>query len=342
MRITDPASLERDQRETMAKQLEQFYRSFIHGGTEQSVAAWREDVEQRLDLKLKLEDKPKHESREELVNRALRSAFAFLTSVAGRSVSDATAMLQTTALMTQLRRDAQEEMLATLNATLEPPAFGPPEIDPSDPLVDQFITALVDCGFDDHCLEPHIEALIIEVGAWFRRPADVTGDIIAKVCSGHVSMRLADGAVKDDYDPAYASEILRLLPPERSITGIYNQIQMRQNGQTTDMEQACLVCLNADQTADGQVILFRFDQPNPIVWTSDTTARIRRRKGFLIDDCVITNGHWNDGQWNDGQTRLQRELLLPGSIRSRKFANRFAPLLKAIVQTPEDADSGSS
>ncbi|MFN9717727.1 MAG: hypothetical protein ACK58L_03475, partial [Planctomycetota bacterium] len=54
--ISDSAMLTREQREDIARQLEQFFLHHIHGASAAAVHKWRDGAENRLDLKLSLQD----------------------------------------------------------------------------------------------------------------------------------------------------------------------------------------------------------------------------------------------------------------------------------------------
>ena len=56
LQLADPAMLTREEREAIAKNLEMFFTSHIHGANESNLKKWRDGFEQRFDLRLTLKE----------------------------------------------------------------------------------------------------------------------------------------------------------------------------------------------------------------------------------------------------------------------------------------------
>jgi hypothetical protein len=91
LQLADPAMLPREEREVIAKHLEAFFTSHIHGATEANLKKWRDGFEQRFDLRLTLDGirKSRPDSEQNDLQLALHSLASFLQSVAGVSVTGA-------------------------------------------------------------------------------------------------------------------------------------------------------------------------------------------------------------------------------------------------------------
>ena len=140
--------LKQPERQQIARRLERFFQTFIHGKTRKLVDDWRAGVEQRLGLKLQLPDslpatlteKAAAEPHGEQLT-ACRSLAGFLICVKGCPLDDLETRLNFAESFQTL--DEQQRCSLLEDVTVNPPyAFEPPDLDVSLTTVTQYVTDL--------------------------------------------------------------------------------------------------------------------------------------------------------------------------------------------------------
>src|SRR5712691_1609378 len=141
-------SLSLPDRQRIARRLERFFQTFIHGKTRKLVDDWRAGVEQRLGLKLHFADTLPATSRETTALephgeqlKAATSLAAFLICVKGCPLDDLETRLNFADSFRKLDEQQRRSLLEEISSNA-PYAFDPPDLDVSLPTVTQYVTDL--------------------------------------------------------------------------------------------------------------------------------------------------------------------------------------------------------
>ncbi len=173
LQLADPAMLPREEREVIAKHLEAFFTSHIHGATEANLKKWRDGFEQRFDLRLTLDGirKSRSDSEQNELQLALHSLASFLQSVAGVSVTGAIHAMADLKTSLRLADSERSAIIAEVCRATASQAFEPPTLDPAAPITNDFLSDLATCCTISEHPDEQVEQLACEVSRYFRRPA---------------------------------------------------------------------------------------------------------------------------------------------------------------------------
>ena len=191
LRIVDPTILSRPDREQIARQLEQFFANAIHGVTNSDRVEWKNDVEQRLDLKLTLGQPTESSTNGAGAEVVVRAVHAFLTSIAAAEPSQAVRFLEQCSLITGVAIEQRSSLLAELSTKTDA-AFEPPDIDPGSEMAGSFLKSLVAGNVFCGPMDENVEKLLIETCCFYRRShADAT-TLIDDAYRGHLRHRCTE------------------------------------------------------------------------------------------------------------------------------------------------------
>ena len=319
-RLSDPAMLTRPEREGIAKRLEAFFQNNLHGIQAADRAQWQADVEQRLDLKMQLHDQPLDESH---ARAAVASVAAFLTHILTVPAEELIPLLEGSQLILAVAVDGRSDLLEGLgDGSVIPEQFHPPDIDPAASLTEQYLHDLYETAVASGRCDDHIEGLLLETGSYFRRPQEESQAKLDACFQQQLQLRRKDGQSCDALHPAVVRTVLQDLKPAQQVTAVYHDVHAQQGKEAHDLADA-IACL-----IDGRLKVFASTTTASAVWESDATTQVRRIRGYVIDDCELTGGHWH--------TSSHGAIRLPGTLTGGGFQKRFAPILAAF---PASTDS---
>lgn len=324
-RLNDPAGLPREQREDVAHRLEQFYQHWIHGKKPDLESAWREDVESRLDLRLKLQS-PSAGETAEAVSASIQSVYSFLRSTAGVSSATAVRALGASDLMHRLPVDRRAEVLGQLSASGESD-FRPPDLDPDSELAEIYLQSLTACAIREAKPDENVDALLIEAWCYFRRTREEAQAAIDRLRIDQVRSRCAappesGKQLTGDFALALVAE----LHDGEQITFLSAEARFAPSGHPQATGTFAVL-----QTTSGRRAILLGGTTAHVVWTSHGLVEIARDKGVFIDDCLVRGGQWLETSAadtaNDQEVNHDREIRLPGSLRAGGFRREFAAVL---------------
>ncbi|MCA9050190.1 MAG: hypothetical protein KDA89_15750 [Planctomycetaceae bacterium] len=352
----DPAIVTREQRERIAQELEEFFRRNIHGVTDSNRNEWREAVESRLDLRLKLEESARPHKESQSV-AAAAAVFRFLQSVVGLTPEEAVQRLGDAQLLQHLSDEERGEVLSDLkNGATPDRGFHPPDLDPGSEVAGLFLKELVTCAMPNGDCDEHVEQLLTETICYFRR--SVTD--AASLLHGHrvqlLTARCDAGVSLKRLPEAVIRVLTAELQNNERLVRVYDEVQMSvepaavadspaeidpmstnstvvsaADESSADESSAdrhagilppanlFLCCLRPESNAPIRCILIDADQQH-VIWISAGDAAASRIRGRLIDDCEIRGGKWLHGH-------LAGHITVPGSLTGGGFTRMFGLLM---------------
>lgn len=312
--LSDPALLTREEREQIAAGLETFFASFIHGATERDVEKWQSDFEERFDMRLQLKTSTGTEAIDRTFD-SVRSIHSFLESVVGLTGDDLGTALRTSDLFHQLDATAQEQLLST-----SADGFTPPDFDPTESAVDDYLNDLIQTAIASTTPDENIERLLCETGAYFRRPIPEMQDRIDAAFIDRVTKSFVENAPTRKI-PVSLARILHSHPD--TATFAYPDVYCLSDGRRIDIENTWLVGMIGSEQ---NVLAFQADRTNEPIWRANKPT-VTRDKGFLIDDCQLSNGDWQTNAFAP-----KTVLAVAGTIRGGGYTRYFGPLLDQCNQ----------
>ena len=320
LRIEDPAVLPRADREQIATRLESFYGQYIHGADADRVK-WQDDLEARFDLKLSLSGQSQITSLEEQAEQSLTSVYRFLTTVINEPADAALILVADTHLLNNIPLEKRTSLLDRLRQQCGETGFEPPNLEPAAPATDEFLTTLMKCAVATGGCDQHIQELLLETAAYFRRTHDealalldiVFCERLAACADEHVNLKKLPSAA--------VQQILQTMTSDETLAFTYTEIELQHNGAADEPDGAVLFGLTHQDARKRRALLYLPVQG--IVWQHEGTIDVSRRRGFLIDDCEIHGGAWVTDLSADA-------IIVSGSLTGGGFDKTFGPLVPAV------------
>lgn len=320
--LSDPALLTRGEREQIAQQLEKFFADFVHGATARDIQNWQESFEERFDMKLKLADPANRPAATDHATECVRSIAAFLQLVVGVDERDIEQRLVKSSLFCQMSATVKAETLGSLSES-----FQPPNLEPSNPAVDEYLRDLVKTVAANIQPDRDIERLLVETGAYFRRPVQQIQEDIDAAFVSRIASQFVEAAPEKKIPAALARAIITHSPTARVLFA-YPDLSVGAGDESASIEEAWLVAFESN--AATALIAFRpTEGPEPF-WTAAKPVA-SRDKGFLIDDCRLQGGTWSAGEFP-----ASAALVVAGTIRGGGYMRWFGPLLELCETTELD------
>ncbi|MEY4187925.1 MAG: hypothetical protein RIT02_2959 [Planctomycetota bacterium] len=313
LQLAQPSLLSREQREVIAGELEKFYSSHIHGGSEQTIAGWRTGVEERLSLRLQLHGGPVVVAdRTALLLAAAQSLVGFLQllpELTDQQWRQTLSGLQITRQLPHEQRDRLLEVRPAADAAIPEP----PPLDPASELVDLYLQDLACCAVAGAEPADELEQLAIEAAGWFRRsPSDMH-----RWLDSAWKIRLRWECVEPRQVELLEIGVARLFFCHRQagekLAFCYGGLQQVVGDAVQPLAGAWLLGL-ADESGRRRVVAAVADG-SPILWQADAPLRISRISGLFVDDARLSGGASSAG------------LQLAGNLRAGRYSTWFGPLL---------------
>ena len=314
-RISDPAILTRPERETIAAQLEAFFTQSLHGIKEQDKADWKADVESRLDLRLQLTDEPKIRPHHKAAVDAVCSVHSFLVSIVNVPPAAAIKLVESTDLMPKVKLEDRAALLAGLNSIGPENRFEPPDLDPSTDQANDFLEALFECTVQSGRCGKEVEQLLLETGSYFRRSKDESILLLDKTFRDQLAYRTVTDSPTAKLSPQIVRIILDDINDGEQLAAVYDSISLKTGDKQTPAPECRFVVL---QVGDGKIraLLLSADDSASTAWHSSPAVTTFRRKGYLVDDCEVSGGHWH--------TSESDSIVIAGSMTGGGYHKMFA------------------
>ncbi|MEZ6127257.1 MAG: hypothetical protein R3C59_01080 [Planctomycetaceae bacterium] len=318
-RMTDSALLGRAERDQIARRLEHFFLNYIHGSTDKDRAAWQNDVESRLDLKLSFGTATAVATSEAQATAAVSSVYNFLTSVANVPHEQSQRLLEHTALMNEVPLEQRAALLASLHAAGS--RFEPPDLDPAAALTELYLVALVESVVEANPPDPHIEELVLETACYFRRSREEGVSLFDAARLRSLQRRSRDGLKLTQLGSEQLRGILSSMTPSWKLAAFFFGVAIRQSGVLVEQPDAVLFAVTqADGTAT-RLSLWS-DASRGEIWVADEGAwSTKRIRGYLIDDCEVAGG-----EWRSDVLPVPDAIVLSGAVLGGGYDRMFACL----------------
>lgn len=326
LQLADPAMLSREEREVIAKQLEVFFTTHIHGATEANVKKWRDGFEHRFDLRLTLDGIQKSESRSEQQDlpTALNSLAGFLQSVAGVSIDAAIhvmAEFRTTARISAANRSATIAEACRL-ATGQ--AFEPPALDPASAITNDYLNDLAACCTASQQPDEQVEQLASEVSRYFRRPAQDMQNSLDAAWRSQAKLHASNPTACDHLIAGVARAFFSVRKPDELLAFCYGDLSRIIGESATPLPDAWLLGLELPAHSNRRAIAIECGRDPRILWESTCPLQTARTKGLFLDDARIAGGKWAEATV---PSSTPAELAVSGSLRGGRFRSYFRDLL---------------
>ena len=326
LQLADPAMLTREEREVIARHLEAFFMSHIHGATDSNLKKWREGFEQRFDLRLTLEGirTTKSDAEQNEQHTAVKSLAEFLQSVVGLSVTDA---IQTLADLNVSIRIPASERSATIAAACRAAAgasFEPPSLDPGAGIMNDFLRDLATCCTVSERPDEHVEQLAREVSRYFRRPAEEMHSSLEAAWRSRAKQHSSNSSVCDLLQDGVARAFLELRQNGAVLVFCYGDLNRMVGKSEVAVPNSWLLGLERTDQSHRHAIVIECGREPRILWESICPLKTARTRGMFLDDARIAGGQWLEASVANG---LTGDLVVSGSLRGGRFRSYFEDLL---------------
>lgn len=326
LQLTDPAMLPREEREVIAKHLEAFFTTHIHGATDANLKKWREGFEQRFDLRLTLDGvrRVKSDAEQNELQTALHSLASFLQSVAGVSVTSTMHAMSDLKTSLRLADSDRSVIIAEACRATAGQAFEPPTLDPASPITNDFLNDLANCCTVSQHPDEQVEQLACEVSRYFRRPTQDMQNSLEAAWRFRAKLISSNPTACDHLIGKVARGFFELRKDNEQLAFCYGELR-RVSGETADpLPDTWLLGLEQTSPSDRRVIAIDFGREPRILWESACPLMTSRMKGLFLDDARIAGGKWTEATVESSQIS---ELAVSGSLRGGRFRTYFKDLL---------------
>jgi len=329
LHLADPGMLSREERETMARQLEQFFTTYIHGANEANIKRWRERVEHRFDLKLKL-DSPQGTattSRSQQIEHAARSEAGFLRRIVlleGAPLEQAVRSLRTFSMLSESQKQSLIHELSVKSAESH---FEPPELDPGSDLTDIFLKDLSTCCTVLEQPDDHLEQLVCETCRYFRRPATEARIAIETAWRQRLRWHCLDESLADELPNGLARVFFLHRQPDEKLAFVYGGLSRRMGASLLPIHNGWLMALVSSSNGQRRAIAVAMENSTAVIWNAKAPLQVDRVPGLMIDDALIKGGTWLDDRDSQPATGDPPDLLVSGSLRGGRYKSYFRNLL---------------
>ncbi len=326
LQLADPAMLPREEREIIAKHLEAFFTSHIHGATEANLKKWRDGFEHRFDLRLTLGGvrKLKSDAEQNELQTALRSLASFLQSVAGVSVTGTMHAMADLKMSLRLADADRSAIIAEICRTTTGQSYEPPTLDPASPITNDFLSDLANCCTVSQHPDEQVEQLACEVSRYFRRPAQDMQDSLEAAWWFRAKLISSNPTAYDHLIGKVARGFFELRKDNEKLAFCYGDLS-RVSGETADpLPDTWLLGLEQGNSSDRRVVAIDCAREPRILWESACPLKTSRTKGLFLDDARIAGGKWTETTVVNSQ---MSELAVSGSLRGGRFRTYFKDLL---------------
>jgi hypothetical protein len=323
--------LNSDERRAVATRLERFLETFIHGKSADRIRRWKAAAEERLGLKLSIASAVSSLSVRDQILDAAASLMSFLVTVKQLEPPEAAQLVETTRIFEQLPKEKRREGLELLINSASY-FFEHPDLDPDGDMADIYLDDLAALHARLPPRAAAIEATLIDVAAYLRRPAKKMQGLIERHYAAMLATRLPRESFPRRIPAAAARAALDLLgePPQHGVF-LYGPAQL----EWADDERSAarfnsLWLLGIDR----RLLLFSAaDQPR-VIWSGKAGGvHAEPIRQLLATSCRLTGGAWQMPAPHPLAIRLSAGF-------AGSYSSYFGPLLSVVgtlrVPSPEN------
>lgn len=340
LQLADPAMLPREERESIAKHLEAFFTSHVHGATEANLKKWRDGFEQRFDLRLTLDAarKSKPDSEQNELQTALHSLASFLQAVAGVSISGALHAM--TELKTSLRLADFERstIIADVCRAAAGQTFDPPTLDPASPITNDFLNDLANCCTVSQHPDEQVEQLACEVSRYFRRPAQDMLNSLEAAWRSRAKLHSSNLTAWEHLTGKVARAFFEVRQDDEKLLFCYGDLSRVEGDLIQPLPETWLLGFEKSNPGNCRAIAVKCGREPRILWESVCPLATTRTKGLFLDDARIAGGHWSEATVIGAPITVINSktpvLCISGSLRGGRFRSYFKDLLAVSEPLP--------
>ena len=326
LQLADPAMLPREEREIIAKHLEAFFTSHIHGAIEANLKKWSDGFEQRFDLRLTLGGvrKSKPDSEQNELQTALHSLSSFLQTAAGVSVTSTMHAMADLKISLRLADSERSAVIADACRAAASQAFEPPTLDPASPITNDFLSDLANCCTVSQHPDEQVEQLACEVSRYFRRPAQDMQNSLEAAWQFRAKLIATNPAACDHLIGKAARGFFALRKDDEKLAFCYGDLSRVSGEAAEPLPDTWLLGLEQTGSSDRRAVAIECGREPRILWESTCPLKTSRTKGLFLDDARIAGGKWTETTL---QNSHMSELAVSGSLRGGRFRTYFKDLL---------------
>lgn len=338
-----------EQREVIAGRLEKFFHHSIHGRRETLVAAWKEGVEERLGVKLRIDTGAQAASHESQQREALSSIASFLMEVKGLAPDALEALLRQCQSYKQIEADAAESWLEAI-VKAPPMMFGFPDLEPTDEVLVDYIKDLVHLAVSVAPFDIRADLLLQEVAAYYRYEAKELQEALEKGYVETLAGLLPENSPARKVKPAIAAALLQVLEEEQPVL-LYDGLSIDLDALdkadqgalakvVKQMQQRALWLFGTEQ----RLMLLSIDASRAglsrdvqCLWQVEVTAlpggaTLSEKKGMLASEYLLQGGVWQVEAFE--KRGVAPHIRISGKMMSRADT-RFGPLKTLLAGEPQ-------
>jgi hypothetical protein len=320
------------ERRAIAQRLEKFFHAFIHGKTEERTTLWREEVEQRLAVKLSLEAPGASASVETQRRDAIRSLASFLLAVKEREPHELPELLLLARLYRERAEDQRDRLLEELREN-PPFFFEQPDLEPEGETAQVFLDDLARLTVRVPPFDVPSDEVLEDVALYLRSDAKEFQRNIDAKREALLRERLQNPPVGKLTSGGVRAVLQQLGPEERPLF-LYGDARLEwprgwRRGAYPHGELWLLGC-------DDRVLLVNVSAANEseVFWSGGSDVSFRRLKGYISDDVFLAGG-----DWALEQAPHPEGIRLAGQM-GHKWETHFRPLLEFCRQPPQTQGAG--
>lgn len=343
-RLSDPASLSREQRETIAVNLERFVTEVIHGVSDNDLKDWVDDTEARLDLKLKLNSSDAGSAaNQQQVQTCLQSIQGFSQTILADDSNSLLRCAESLQLLKKLPLDNRQQFLRQLSSE-QMVDFDAPDLDPESELLPVYLEDLVTAAIATQKCEHHHFNLLLETAMHFRLSRDDAFKAVARSCRRFLQSVMSSEDLERSLNDHQAVAVAFVCRPSEMIIDAFTSVEpaVSEANDWWKKDPAALFVLNDSETSVRSVCLVTQPFVDHGRWSRATEWSVQAVEGYVYDDCRIelrADDAGNvDPESNPSPWARLSTLNLGGTLLNRKFERRFASLLPV----PRDTEATTS
>jgi hypothetical protein len=285
-------SISQNDRQEVAKKLERFFRTFVHGKTKQRAEEWLDDLESRLGVRLAIPEL-EHQSEAEFTGadndrrNAAASLAGFLVGVKARPLAEMRERLAEGKTLGSLDTKEASKILDEL--ALDPSQFfEPPDLDASSDALDDYFEDLIDLAVLTPPQDVQADDLILETATYFGRDVKKTRSQIDRQYVELIATQLPSDAPSRKVEAAAARLLVAELGEEESPLFVYPSVSISPaTGAPRLPESPGNVWLAG---TDSRLMLLS-EKLGLLCSADPSSMTVEKVDGMVIDDCRLT-GTW--------------------------------------------------
>jgi hypothetical protein len=307
-----------EEKMAIARRLERFLETFIHGQTPERVTAWRGEVEGRLGVKLNVASKADPLSVEQQTTEAIRSLASFALAIKEREPEALPELLGYSQLFHDLPPDLRSQTLVTLMDN-PPYFFEHPTLDGNSPVATRYLQDLAVLAAKTAPHEAIIDEMLVDVAVYLRQDARRMRRLLDKQYVQWLADQLPADAPERRFAPEVARAVLDVIGPREQLQFVYGNVAFDwpegTHAPSFPKQNTWLVGV-ADR-----LIVFSLAERPMLLWRADGEVIAERVRGYLAGDLRLRGGQWV------GDVRREQPWLRIGGPLMSRHESYFKPLL---------------